>query len=68
MRWSHDAAGPLRKGALWREPAGDQHARNSTVAFELNDLIFMFVVAASGVAAMLLAVGLWHHCRRHRKD
>jgi hypothetical protein len=68
MRWSHDAAGPLRKGALWHEPAGDQHAGISIVVFELNDLIFMFVVAACGVAAMLLAVGLWYHCRRHRKD
>jgi len=37
------------------------------VAYEFNDLIFMFVVAAAAVAAMLLAAGLWYHCRRHRK-
>jgi hypothetical protein len=39
-----------------------------TVAYELNDLIFMFVVAAAAVSAILLAVGLYHHCRRNPRD
>jgi hypothetical protein len=38
------------------------------VVYELNDVIFMFVVAAAAVAAILLAVGLYRHGRRNPRD
>jgi hypothetical protein len=34
------------------------------VAYEFNDLILMFVVAAATAGAVLLAVGLYRHRRR----
>jgi hypothetical protein len=39
-----------------------------SVVYELNDLIFWFVVAAAAVGAILLTIGLYHHCRRNPRD
>jgi len=46
----------------------NSQTERKTVVYELNDLIFMFVMAATAVGAILLAVGLYHHCRRDPRD
>jgi hypothetical protein len=38
------------------------------VVYELNDLIFMGIIAALVVGSMLLAVGIYGHCKRSKKD
>jgi hypothetical protein len=38
------------------------------VGYELNDLIFMGIIATVAVGAILLGVGIYGHCKRDRKD
>jgi hypothetical protein len=64
MRWSHDFAGLLRKMCA----VANSRTGWKSVVYELNDLIFWFVVAAAAVGAILLAIGLYHHCRRNPRD
>jgi len=38
------------------------------VGYELNDLIFMGIIATAVVGAILLVVGIYGHCKRDRRD
>ena len=40
----------------------------SAVVYELNDLIFMGIIATAVAGAVLLAVGIYRHCKRDRKN
>jgi len=38
------------------------------VGYELNDLIFIGIIATAAAGAILLGVGIYRHCKRHRRD